>query len=83
MSAPQQQRVTQCATHGRSQGYIVCTCIAKNGAAVVHLLAPDKTGIGEILCSTTKIHLTDQLILVCEHCAKAEGWTTARPTMRG
>lgn len=72
----------RCDEHGRGEGFLVCSCVI-DGAQVRHVLLPAEShfGIGELLCSRTKIHPQKNLLLICDECAREHGWLK-RPAAR-
>lgn len=68
-------RRAQCPAHGLQPCYIACTCVAKFGQPVTHVLNPfkSKSGIGEILCKR-RDHEVHEMLLLCSKCSKEHGY---------
>lgn len=77
---PTREVFLRCEDHGRGEGFLVCLCVIE-GEPVKHVQLPADSvfGIGEILCSRSKIHPQSKLFLMCEGCVREHGWLNRKP----
>lgn len=71
-------RLVLCEEHGDAPGYLVCVCIVDGGAHPEAFVPPGPSSVdaGMILCSGNP-HQCKDLVLTCQHCARARGWVSA------